>query len=127
MILILGALLGFISVIFGAYAQHGLHGSISTQDFTFIMTAVRYNQTYAIVISVIGLILLNGGKLANSFMLKLSGFLFIIGVMLFSFSIYISVSFNIPNILIITPTGGTIIILAWLPLAILGILNLFRK
>ena len=127
MILILGALLGFISVVFGAYAQHGLHGSISTQDFTFIMTAVNYNQIYAVVISVIGLILLNGGKLANSFMLKLSGLLFIIGVILFSFSIYISISFNIPKLLIFTPTGGTIIILAWLPLAVLAIVNLFRK
>jgi uncharacterized membrane protein YgdD (TMEM256/DUF423 family) len=63
MILATGAILGFISVAFGAYAEHGLKTNISTEHFDMLMTAIRYNQLYAIIISGIGLILLNDGKL----------------------------------------------------------------
>ena len=42
MILILGALLGLVSVAFGAYAEHGLREVVSDENFRFLMTAVRY-------------------------------------------------------------------------------------
>lgn len=79
MILILGALLGFISVAFGAYAEHGLREAVTEEHFRFLMTAIRYNQVHAAVIAAIGLALLNGGKLSNVTALKWSGLLFIIG------------------------------------------------
>ena len=37
-------LLGFISVAFGAYAEHGLSKIVTDENFRFLMTAVRYNQ-----------------------------------------------------------------------------------
>ena len=93
MILVIGAIFGFISVAFGAYAEHGLKGAISVEHFEMLMTALRYNQTYAIVVSTIGLIVLNGGKLGNSVILKISGYFFILGTILFSFGIYTSILF----------------------------------
>jgi len=86
------------------------------------MTAVRYNQVHALIISAIGLAQLNGGKLANISALKWSGLLFIIGTVLFSFSIYLSVSLNIPGLVNITPIGGVTIMAAWLLLFITGLL-----
>ena len=119
--LVIGAILGFISVAFGAYAEHGLKTQISTQHFDFIMTAVRYNQLYAIIISCIGLTLLTNKTIAKSLMLKLTSFLFIIGTLLFSFGFYISVVLNIPSIMKLAPIGGTTLMLAWIMLAISAI------
>jgi uncharacterized membrane protein YgdD (TMEM256/DUF423 family) len=122
MILILGALLGFISVAFGAYAEHGLRETVTEEHFRFLMTAIRYNQVHAAVIAAIGLALLNGGKMVNIPALKWSGLLFIIGTVLFSFSIYLSLSFNIPSLVNITPLGGITIMAAWLVLMVAGVL-----
>ena len=122
MILALGALLGFISVAFGAFAEHGLRESITDEHFRFLMTAIRYNQVHAVVISAIGMVLLNGGKLANISLLVWSGMLFVIGTILFSFSIYLSVSLDIPALVNITPIGGMTIMAAWLLLLATGLL-----
>lgn len=122
MILIFGALLGFISVAFGAYAEHGLREAITEEHFRFLMTAVRYNQVYAVVIAAIGLALLNSGKLNSILALKWSGLLFIIGTMLFSFSIYLFVLLDLPSLVNITPIGGMTIMGAWLLLMVAGVL-----
>ena len=122
MILILGAFLGVISLAFGAYAEHGLREMLTDEHFRFLMTAVRYNQAHAVVITAIGLALLNGGKLSCIPALKWSGLLFIIGTMLFSFSIYLSVSLDIPSLVKITHVGGMTIMAAWLVLMVAGIL-----
>ncbi|WP_432773416.1 DUF423 domain-containing protein [Francisella salimarina] len=119
--LIIGAILGFISVAFGAYAEHGLKSQISAEHFDFVMTAVRYNQAYAIVISGIGIALLSSKSLAQSLALKLSNLFFIVGTILFSFSIYISVIYNIPIILKLAPLGGTTLMIGWLILILAAI------
>lgn len=122
MVLIWGALLGFISVAFGAYAEHGLREVVTDEHFRFLMTAVRYNQVHAVVVTVIGLVLLNGRKLSNIPVFRWSGLLFIIGTVLFSFSIYLSVSLDIPILVNITPIGGMIIMTAWLLLMVAGVI-----
>ena len=122
MILICGALLGFIAVAFGAFAEHGLREGITDEHFRFLMTAVRYNQVHAVIISAIGLVLLNSGKFATISAVKWSGLVFIIGTVLFSFSIYFSVSLDLPSLVNITPVGGMTIMAAWLLLLIAGLM-----
>lgn len=119
--LIIGAILGFISVAFGAYAEHGLKSQISAEHFEFIMTAIRYNQIYAIVISGIGIALLSSKSLSQCLTLKLSNLFFIVGTILFSFSIYISVVYNIPIILKLAPLGGTTLMIGWLMLILAAV------
>ncbi|MEY8715141.1 DUF423 domain-containing protein [Francisella philomiragia] len=119
--LIIGAILGFISVAFGAYAEHGLKSQISAEHFEFIMTAIHYNQTYAIVISGIGIALLSSKSLSRCLTLKLSNLFFIVGTILFSFSIYISVVYNIPIILKLAPLGGTTLMIGWLMLILAAV------
>ena len=87
MILIIGALLGFFSVAFGAYSEHGLRPKVSDEEFRMLMTAIRYNQVHALIISALGLIILPSSFL-NIHLFRRSGFLFIVGTILFSFSIY---------------------------------------
>ena len=70
MILSIGAILGFISVMFGVFAEHGLKANISDEHFRFLMTAIRYNQIHAVMISSIGLAFLSN-KLAEIKLLKI--------------------------------------------------------
>ena len=114
-------MIGFISVAFGAYAEHGLREVVSEENFRFLMTAIRYNQVNAVVVSTIGIALLNGGKLASITTLRWSGVLFIAGTVLFSFSIYLSVLLDIPSLVNLTPVGGITIMGAWLLLMVAAI------
>ena len=127
MILIVGAVFGFISVAFGAFAEHQLRESVSEESFRFLMTAIRYNQVNAVLISAIGIALLSSDRLGNMPLLKWSGLIFIIGTALFSFSIYLSVSLKIPDLVYITPIGGVTIMAAWLLLIAAGWLEWKRQ
>ena len=124
MILFIGALLGFISVAFGAFAEHGLKDAISEEHFRFLMTAVRYNQIHSVIIVVIGLSTRSGEYWFNMPQLNWAGSVFIIGTILFSFSIYLSVSLQVPFLLNLTPLGGITIMLGWLMLAFLALMAL---
>ncbi len=116
MILIIGALLGFFSVAFGAYSEHGLRPKVSDEEFRMLMTAIRYNQVHALIISALGLMTLPSNFL-NIHLFRRSGFLFIVGTILFSFSIYTSVGLQIPSLLYLTPVGGITLMISWLSLA----------
>ena len=117
MILLVGAFLGFFSVAFGAYSEHGLRPKVSDEEFRMLMTAIRYNQINSLMISVLGLFTLLKSGFSNIYLFKRSGLLFIVGTILFSFSIYFSVSFQIPTLLYLTPVGGITLMVSWLSLA----------
>ena len=114
MILFFGAVLGLISILFGTYLEHSLKDNISEEHYRNLMTALRYNQVHAVVISAIGMTLLNGGKLSGIASFRWSGNLFITGTILFCFSIYISISLGFPKLVYLTPIGGIIIMISWL-------------
>ncbi|MTI07806.1 DUF423 domain-containing protein [Roseibium denhamense] len=117
----LGAFLGFFSVAFGAYAEHGLRPVITEEHFRYLMTAIRYNQVNAGVTTAIGLTLLSGVGAAKPPALQWSGWLFILGTLLFSFSIYLSVVLDIRELTYLTPVGGVTLMAAWTTLALAGV------
>ena len=129
MILVCGALLGFFSVAFGAYSEHSLRPIVTDEIFRSLMTAIRYNQINAVIISAIGIAIAIGGKLPLQNLgemrtFRLSGYLFILGTLLFSFSIYLSVIINLPNLVYLTPFGGITMMIAWLTLVVSALLVL---
>ena len=127
MILLTGALLGFISVAFGAFAEHGLKDTVSNEHFRFLMTAVRYNQIHSVIIVAIGLSTRSGGSWCDTRHLTWTGAAFIIGTMLFSFSIYLSVSLQIPFLVNLTPFGGITLMIGWLMLAFSAFMSLKNR
>ncbi len=123
MILFLGALLGFISVAFGAYSEHGLQPKVSAEIFRQVMTGVRYNQVHAVVVSALGLFLLLSPD-KNLLWFNVAGYGLVIGTMLFSFSIYAAAMLANPEITRLAPIGGITIMVAWLVLAYCGLRGL---
>ncbi len=121
MLLITGAFLGFFSVFFGAYSEHSLREVVSEEHFRQLMTAIRYNQVNSVMICAIGLAALSEIEIYKTKFFQAIGVLFIVGTLLFSFSIYSSILFELPEIVYLTPVGGVIIMTSWFSLLIFGL------
>ena len=100
-----------LSVIIGAFGAHSLQDLISDKMETF-KTGVQYQMFH-------GLALILTGVLSKVFDLdaSIAGYLFLIGIVLFSGSLYLLALANI-KISMITPIGGMLLISAWILLLI---------
>lgn len=112
-ILITAALLGILSIIFGAFGAHALKELISFELQQTFETGVRYQMYHALL-----LLFLGNTSLIKFKTKKIIYYLVLIGVLLFSGSIYglatnALTSFNFKIIGFITPIGGLLLILAW--------------
>lgn len=109
--LIIGAVLGAISVGIGAFGAHGLKKMLEfngrLQNFE---TAVKY-QFYHVFALIIVAILMD--KYSAKWM-TIAGYSFIGGILLFSGSLYILSITNITKWGAITPIGGLLFILGWI-------------
>lgn len=111
--LISGALFGMIAVITGAFAAHGLKPLLSQEAITSFETGVRYQMYHALLMLILG----SSNILPNK-ILKPIFYLLVLGVVLFSGSIYALATnnlsvINFKSIALITPLGGTLLILSW--------------
>jgi uncharacterized membrane protein YgdD (TMEM256/DUF423 family) len=110
------AVLGALSVALGAFAAHTLKQSVSDYVLGIFETAVRY-QFYHVFALFIAAILFR--EFPNRW-IKWSGTLFIIGIILFSGSLYGLTTIKalaVPGlnwIGVITPFGGLCFILGWI-------------
>jgi len=112
-ILITASIFGMLAIILGAFASHGLKGLISVDLLQTFETGVRYQMYHAIVLLFIGIT-----SLFNKKTKQLLFYLIVIGVLLFSGSIYglatnELTSFNFKTIGFVTPIGGLLLILSW--------------
>ena len=111
--LIFGAFFGLTAVIFGAFGAHLLKKKLTQDQLNSFETGVKYQMYHAIVLLVLGFQLNNQLTLDNYII-----YAFIIGILLFSFSIYglvISSSRNKKMKFLgpITPLGGLCLVLGW--------------
>lgn len=120
-----GLALALVGVVIGAFAAHGLKPLLSLKEVNNFETGVKYQFYHAFALIFLGLLDAHFPKGEKSF--KLAGFLFFIGILLFSGSLYLLstqsiLSINIPLLGPITPLGGTLLIFGWLFTA-LGVLK----
>lgn len=109
-----GALFGATGVGLGAWGAHGLAAFIGHADTGPWDTAVLYQLIHALGLLLVGVLQTN----ARTSLLAWSGYLMMVGVLLFSGSIY-GLVLNGPRWLgPITPLGGVSMILAWTLLAL---------
>jgi len=102
----IGAISGFSGVAIGAFGTHSLKPYILPDLLETYMTGVLYHLIHAVIITTIGL----AGKVEYS-----KGALFLtIGIILFSFSLYIYSLTGIKFLAMITPFGGVSFLAGWL-------------
>lgn len=110
---IAGFSLGLIGIILGAFATHGLNPLLSPEAAASFETGVRYHIYHALLLLILGNNLHLSKKIANWVF-----YLFLAGVILFSGSIYLLATnsltdFNFGTIALLTPLGGSLLILGW--------------
>ena len=122
---VFGALFGFLGVLFGAFGAHYLKTRLSPEALQSFETGVRYQLIHALLLLVLGFNL--------SFETALEAWicrLVLIGILLFSFSIYLLVwtghkgrkwKFLGP----VTPLGGLCLLAGWALLGVWFLKNLF--
>lgn len=112
--LILGALNTFLCIALGAFGAHGLKQILSADMLTVYHTGVQYHFYHAFGIIVIALLLLHFPK---SRLMPVSGWLMLVGIVLFSFSLYALSVTGMRGLGMITPFGGVSFLTAWALLA----------
>jgi uncharacterized membrane protein YgdD (TMEM256/DUF423 family) len=113
-ILITACLLGMLSVVLGAFGAHGLKNLVDADAVAIFETGVRYQMYHAFFLFVLGL--MPDALVKSKRAIYLST---VIGVSLFSLSIYVLAlndlfQFDFKIIGIVTPIGGVFLITAWI-------------
>lgn len=113
-LLLFGAFFGILAVVFGALGAHALENHLDESALKSFETGVRYQMYHALLLLWVG-----SSSLIQPKFQKTIGVLLVLGILFFSFSIYLlatsawlelQVSFLGP----VTPIGGLLLIVAWL-------------
>lgn len=113
--LIFAALSGFLTVALGAFAAHALKQQLNAESLAIFRTGVDYQMFHALALLTISLLIKQQPKTT---LLKVAGYAFIIGTLLFSGSLY-ALALGAPRAIgIITPLGGLGFLTGWLALAL---------
>ncbi len=137
--LVSGALLAGLAVVTGAFAAHGLEKPLTTmylatetrviagltvpasykylQDFK---TAAEYQMTHALALIVVGLLTRQVGSRRS---LTVAGWSFLLGIVLFSGSLYVLVLSGVRAWGAVTPIGGVLFLIGWGSLAVAVVRN----
>ncbi|MEI8279477.1 MAG: DUF423 domain-containing protein [Bacteroidota bacterium] len=113
-----GALLAALSVILGAFGAHALKQILTPDMLQVFETGVRYQFYHSFALLITGIIY---GSFKHKF-IRMAATFFILGIVLFSGSLYALTLLNIPVLGAITPFGGLFFIAGWL-LLFTGILK----
>jgi uncharacterized membrane protein YgdD (TMEM256/DUF423 family) len=111
----IGALLTGIAVVLGAFAAHSLKAILTVESLAVFETGVRYQMYHAFATIIAGILY----KENNSKPLLLAGKLFILGILLFSGSLYLLTAIktmqanNFLWVGAVTPLGGVAFIIGW--------------
>lgn len=122
--LIIASVLGALSVALGAFAAHGLKKIVPADTVATFETGVRYQFYHTFALLVLGLLL----QRMQGQSLVWAGWCFIIGIILFSGSLYVLTALKatetvgLNGIGIITPFGGLFFIAGWL-LMLFGVIK----
>ena len=111
--IIIGGIFGFSAILLGAFGAHLLKKKLNLQQLQSFETGVKYQMYHAIVLLILGFQLPITSTINNYIV-----YAFIIGTVLFSFSIYALVLLSANNKKLkflgpITPLGGLFLALGW--------------
>jgi uncharacterized membrane protein YgdD (TMEM256/DUF423 family) len=111
---LIGALNGFLTVAFGAFAAHALRDMLSAGLLGVFQTGVEYQGLHSVALLLVGLL---GAHAGDSRPLKIAGWAFATGILLFSGSLYLLALTDARWLGAITPFGGSAFLLGWGALA----------
>lgn len=114
--LILGSILAGLGVILGAFGAHKLKQIVPPETVASYQTGVQYQMYHAFALLIVGIL----SERLSSNLINWAGAFFVLGIILFSGSLYLLASLKamdkvgVSGIGIITPIGGLMFILGWI-------------
>jgi uncharacterized membrane protein YgdD (TMEM256/DUF423 family) len=108
--LLLAAINGFLAVSLGAFAAHGLRARLSPDLLATFQTGVQYHMIHTLALFGVGLLAF---QLPATASLRISGYLFMAGIVLFSGSLYVLAVSGVRWLGAITPFGGLAFLAGW--------------
>lgn len=109
--LALGAVNAFLCVVLGALGSHGLKSILAPDILTNFQVGVQYHFYHAIGLILVGLAL---ERLPQARTLKFSGILMMIGIVLFSGTLYVISLTGWRGLGMVAPLGGASYMGGWL-------------
>jgi uncharacterized membrane protein YgdD (TMEM256/DUF423 family) len=103
--IIISAVSGFTAVAIGAFGAHGLREKLSPEMLEVYKTGVLYQFIHTIVLLIL--------SLTNFIKSKIPSIFFLLGIVLFSFSLYIYSTTGNQFFAMITPVGGVCFLIGW--------------
>ena len=108
-----GSFLGALAIILGAFGAHALKKILSEEQLKSFETAVKYQMYHALVLLIIGF---NLDETLPNYTAMV--WCFIVGTVLFSFSIYLLIVSSKKGQIMkflgpLTPIGGLLLLLGW--------------
>lgn len=116
-----GALCAGIAVVLGAFGAHALEGRVPAERLDVFETGVRYQMYHALALLIVGWAAAR--RAGAEGLLPWAGACFLVGIIVFSGSLYLLVITDTPWLGAVTPVGGLAFIAGW---ALLVWMFLFR-
>jgi uncharacterized membrane protein YgdD (TMEM256/DUF423 family) len=111
--LLVAAINGFLAVAAGAFGAHGLQGRLDPHALSVFETGARYQMYHALAIGLAAL----AARGAASPAANAAAIFFLVGIVLFSGSLYALALTGMRGLGIITPFGGLSFLVGWAALA----------
>lgn len=113
-ILLIAILMGALAIILGAFGAHGLEKLVPADAVETFEVGVRYQMYHALFLLFLGLWPQGSDRIKKLVLLMV-----VVGVVLFSFSIYALAlnsltAFDFKTFGFLTPIGGVFLILGWI-------------
>ncbi len=110
----LGAVSAFIAVAAGAFGAHGLKQVLDADMMAVYRTAVDYQMFHSVGLLAIGVL----DRVSPRHCHRIAAWTMLVGILVFSGSLYILSIGGIRWLGMITPVGGLALLAAWLVLAV---------
>jgi len=119
LIISLGAFNAFLAVAAGAFAAHGLKDILSVEYISTFKTAADYQMIHGIGLILIGILNKHDANRCNI----AAAIFMLVGIVLFSGSLYLLTLTGTKWLGIVTPFGGICFLIAWLTVGFTYLLN----
>ena len=106
----LASLSGMLAVTLGAFGAHALKNRLDDYAMGVFQTAVQYQFYHSLALLAVGVIALSHPQAA---LLRSSGWLFVLGIVVFSGSLYLLSFSGLRWLGAVTPIGGLAFIAGW--------------
>ena len=112
--IVIGSILGGLSVALGAFGAHALRQRLSAENLLIFDIGARYQMYHALALLAVGLLSVKVDHPA----LNVAGCAFVVGVVLFSGSLYVLSMSESRFWGMVTPVGGFAFLIGWAALTV---------